>query len=154
MDVEQNMADLSHGMRRMRCCSWSMQTTLTNIWHSIEGISISNKNERRYLFRLYHTVDVKIIKVEGPWNFNSHLLIMHQLKDGDEPMVVPLFTVDFWVLIHDLPDGFMPEMVAKQLGNFIGVFLEYDVKVVSLGYKGIMRVRVRLDIRKLLKCEQ
>ncbi|KAH1130500.1 hypothetical protein J1N35_001878 [Gossypium stocksii] len=83
-----------------------------------------------------------LIKAGGPWNFNSHLLVMHQLKDGDEPMVVPLFIVDFWVLIHDLPDGFMPEMVAKQLGNFIGVFIEYDVKVVSLGYKGIMRVRV------------
>ncbi|MBA0674691.1 hypothetical protein Goari_016274, partial [Gossypium aridum] len=58
---------------------------------------------------------------------------MHQLKDGDEPMVMPLFTVDFWVLFHDLPHGFMLEMVAKQLGNFIGLFLEYDVKVVSLG---------------------
>ncbi|MFQ6661610.1 hypothetical protein Gotur_029715 [Gossypium turneri] len=31
------------------------------------------------------------------------------------------------------------------------VLLEYDVKVVSLGYKGIMRVRVRFDIQKLLK---
>ncbi|MBA0821706.1 hypothetical protein Goarm_018546, partial [Gossypium armourianum] len=91
-DVEENIANLSHGMRRMRCCSW--------------------------------------------------------LKDGDEPMVLPLFTVDFWVLFHDL-HGFMPEMVAKQLGNFIGVFLEYDVKVVSLGYKGIVQkydFKLGLDI--------
>ncbi|MBA0771799.1 hypothetical protein Gotri_007272 [Gossypium trilobum] len=32
-----------------------------------------------------------------------------------------------------------------------GVLLEYDVKVVSLGYKGIMRVRVRFNIQKPLK---
>lgn len=44
---------------------------------------------------------------------------MHLLKDGDDPIVVPLFTVDFFVLIHDLPHEFMPEMVAKQLGKFI-----------------------------------
>ncbi|MBA0790642.1 hypothetical protein Gohar_015278, partial [Gossypium harknessii] len=106
-DVEENIANLSHGMRRMRSCSWA----------------------------------------GGPWNFNSHLLVMHQLKYGDEPMVMPLFTVDFWVLFHDLPHGFMPEMMAKQLGNFIGVFLEYNVKVVSLGYKGIMQLGLDISLQ-------
>ncbi|MBA0819250.1 hypothetical protein Gohar_019477 [Gossypium harknessii] len=38
---------------------------------------------------------------------------MHRLKDEDDPMAMPLFTVNFWVLIHDLPHGFMFEMVAK-----------------------------------------
>ncbi|MBA0706201.1 hypothetical protein Golax_018326 [Gossypium laxum] len=64
----------------------------------------------------------------GHWSFNSHLLIMHRLKGGGDPMVVPLFTVDFWVLVHDLPYDFMFEMVAKQLSNFVGHFLEYPLK--------------------------
>ncbi|MBA0580576.1 hypothetical protein Gorai_022786, partial [Gossypium raimondii] len=51
----------------------------------------------------------------GPWKFNFHLLLMHQLKDGKDPMVVPLVTVDFWVLVYDLPHGFMSEMVAMHL---------------------------------------
>ncbi|MBA0676771.1 hypothetical protein Goari_018229 [Gossypium aridum] len=76
----------------------------------------------------------------GHWSFNSHLLIMHRLKGGGDPMVVPLFTVDFWVLVHDLPYDFMFEMVAKQLSNFVGHFLEYDMKAISLGYKGVIRV--------------
>lgn len=37
------------------------------------------------------------------------------------------------------------------MGNFIGTYLKYDVKVVSLGYVGILRVRVRIDVRKPLK---
>ncbi|MBA0792840.1 hypothetical protein Gohar_017303, partial [Gossypium harknessii] len=74
----------------------------------------------------------------GHWSFNSHLLIMHRLKGGGDPMVVPLFTVDFWVLVHDLPHSFMSEMVAKQLSNFVGHFLEYDMKAISLGYKGVI----------------
>ncbi|MBA0550781.1 hypothetical protein Golob_021697 [Gossypium lobatum] len=75
----------------------------------------------------------------GHWSFNSHLLIMHRLKGGGDPMVVPLFTVHFWVLIYDLPYDFMFEMVAKQLSNFVGHFLEYDMKAISLGYKGVIR---------------
>lgn len=32
------------------------------------------------------------------------------------------------------------------MGNFIGEFLEYDGKVVSLGYAGVLRVQVRVDV--------
>ncbi|MBA0705885.1 hypothetical protein Golax_018036, partial [Gossypium laxum] len=46
----------------------------------------------------------------GPQKFNFHLLLMHQLKVGKDPMVVPLVTMDFWVLVYDLPHGFMSEM--------------------------------------------
>lgn len=35
--------------------------------------------------------------------------------------------------------------------NFIGKFLEYDSKVVSLGYTGVLRTRVRIEVDKPLK---
>ncbi|MBA0721938.1 hypothetical protein Golax_009433, partial [Gossypium laxum] len=56
--------------------------------------------------------------------------------------------VDFWILIHDLPHGFISEVVARQLGSFIGIFLEYYASTIQLAYKGIMRLRVRVDSRK------
>ncbi|MBA0564697.1 hypothetical protein Golob_009615, partial [Gossypium lobatum] len=55
------------------------------------------------------------------------------------------------MLIHDLPLGFMSEAVARQLGSFIEVFLEYDASMTQLGYKRIMRLKVRIDVRKPLK---
>ncbi|MBA0703246.1 hypothetical protein Goari_027523 [Gossypium aridum] len=79
----------------------------------------------------------------GPWNFNSHLLILDQLKMGDDPLTVQLHWVDFWLLIHDLYLGFMADIVAHQLGNFIGEFIEYDTTATQLGYKRIMKIRVR-----------
>lgn len=36
-------------------------------------------------------------------------------------------------------------------GNFIGEFLDFDGKDLSRGYTGVMRVRVRIDVRKPLK---
>ncbi|MFQ6644166.1 hypothetical protein Gotur_018490 [Gossypium turneri] len=57
----------------------SMKVTLVNVWHPIGGISISDLNKGRYLFRLYHKIDVDRIEAGGPWTFKSHLLIMHRL---------------------------------------------------------------------------
>ncbi|MBA0562302.1 hypothetical protein Golob_007357 [Gossypium lobatum] len=91
----------------------SMRVTLTNVWHPIGGVSISDLNKRIFLFRLYHKMDTDRIKAGGPWNFNSHLLVMCKLRDGDDPKTVPLFNVDFWVLVQYLPYGFMSELVAK-----------------------------------------
>ncbi|MBA0753205.1 hypothetical protein Gogos_005530 [Gossypium gossypioides] len=70
---------------------------------------------------------------------------------GDDPLTVQLHGVDFWLLIHDLPLGFMVDTVAHQLGNFIGEFIEYDTSATQLGYKCIMRIRVRVDVKKPLK---
>ncbi|KAG8474409.1 hypothetical protein CXB51_034093 [Gossypium anomalum] len=56
-------------------------------------------------------VDTDRIKASRPWNFNSHLLVMCKLRDGDDPKTVPLFNEEFWVLVQDLPHGFMSELV-------------------------------------------
>ncbi|GMJ05091.1 hypothetical protein HRI_004178300 [Hibiscus trionum] len=96
-------------------------------------------------------MDADRIEAGGPWNFNSHLLILHRLSPGEDPAVVPLDKVKFWVLIHNVSHGFVSERVASSIGNFLGSFLEYDSMAVSLGYKGIMRIRVVMDIRIPLK---
>ncbi|PPD77596.1 hypothetical protein GOBAR_DD25479 [Gossypium barbadense] len=68
------------------------------------------------------------------------------LENGENPLTVQLTEVSFWILVNDIPHGFMFEVVAKQLGNFVGTFLEYDTSVVQLAYRGIIRLRVRLDV--------
>ncbi|MBA0818356.1 hypothetical protein Gohar_028040, partial [Gossypium harknessii] len=110
----------------------AMRSTLASVWHPI-------------------SVDVERVIKNGPWNFNSHLLILHRLQQGEDPLSVLLHWVDFWILIYDLPLGFMADAVAHRLGNFIGEFIEYDSAAVQLGYKRIMRVKVKVDVRKPLK---
>lgn len=40
---------------------------------------------------------------------------------------------------------------AKQFGEFISSFLDYDTKAVMAGLRNFMRVRVEIDIQKPLK---
>ncbi|KAL4376319.1 hypothetical protein GQ457_02G029080 [Hibiscus cannabinus] len=114
----------------------SMRTTVANVWHPIGGISISELGAIHYLFRLYHEIDVD--RISGGC-------------ECDNPMTVPISHVGFWVLLHDVPHGCMMVNVAKQLGNFVGVFTYYDTKGISFGYKGSMWIRGLLDVRLPLK---
>ncbi|MBA0858150.1 hypothetical protein Goshw_022171 [Gossypium schwendimanii] len=41
--------------------------------------------------------------------------------------------------------------MAVQFGNFIGKYLEYDMKQLSNGYRNYLCVRVQIDVRKPLK---
>ncbi|KAG8478077.1 hypothetical protein CXB51_027372 [Gossypium anomalum] len=117
----------------------SMRATLANVWHPIGRIMISDLFDGRFLYRLFYKVDVNCIKAGGPWNFNSHLLILQKLHDGDNPKTIPLNTVDFWVLVQDLPHGFSLKLVARQMGNFIGQFIDYDCKAINFGYTRVLR---------------
>ncbi|MBA0737072.1 hypothetical protein Gogos_010552 [Gossypium gossypioides] len=47
--------------------------------------------------------------------------------------------------------GLFSETIARQLGGFLGKFLECDSKSLSLGVRTILRIRVQLDVRKPLK---
>lgn len=43
----------------------SIRMTLANVWHRIGGITITDLTKGRYLFRLYHYVNVNRIEASG-----------------------------------------------------------------------------------------
>ncbi|KAG8482513.1 hypothetical protein CXB51_023963 [Gossypium anomalum] len=109
------------------------------------------QEEKRFLFKFYHEVDIERVIKGAPWTFNNHLLIIHMLLENEDPREVALTYSFFWVQIHDLLLEMMLEAVAKKFGDFIGSFVEYDVKQIGKGYRNYMRVRVLLDVRVSLK---
>ncbi|MBA0856176.1 hypothetical protein Goshw_024340 [Gossypium schwendimanii] len=42
--------------------------------------------------------------------------------------------------------GFVSENIAKQFGNFIGEFVDYDAKQPNWGYKIYLQMRVKIDL--------
>jgi len=39
-----------------------------------------------------------------------------------------LHMVPFWIQIHNLPVGYVTETVGRNVGNYVGEYLEYDEK--------------------------
>ncbi|KAH1064637.1 hypothetical protein J1N35_029624 [Gossypium stocksii] len=129
----------------------SICNTMADLWHPIGGVCITNLGEKRYLFQFFHEVDVQRVLVGVPWFFNNHLLILQWLPNGEDPVMMVLNFVDFWVQVHDLPPELMNETIARQFGDFYGKFLDYDTSIPPMGYKSYMRIRVLLDVSAPLK---
>ncbi|MBA0706646.1 hypothetical protein Golax_018743, partial [Gossypium laxum] len=129
----------------------SLRNTMADLWHPIGGICITDIGENRYLFQFFHEVDIARVLAGTPWFFNNHLLILKKILYGDNPAVMELNFIEFWVQVHELPRGLMSESMAVQLGNFCGKFLEYDFHSPLLGQKTYMRIRVCLDVNAPLK---
>ncbi|KAJ8774403.1 hypothetical protein K2173_012477 [Erythroxylum novogranatense] len=73
-----------------------------------------------------------------------------RVGENEDPLQVPLLNYDIWVQVHNLQTGMMSEAMATQLGNTLGNFIDYDAKAITMGLRGYMRIRVRLDIREPL----
>lgn len=129
----------------------SLRNTMVDLWHPIGGIYIVVLRDRRYLFQFFNDVDKGGVLMGAPWFFNNHLLILSKTSPVENPMLVPLFASEFWVQIHDLSPGLMSEPMAKQFGNFLGFFLEYDTSIPTMGVQKYMRIRVKLDVNQPLK---
>ncbi|PPD86453.1 hypothetical protein GOBAR_DD16606 [Gossypium barbadense] len=91
----------------------SLHNTMADLWHLIRGICISDLGERRFLFQIFHEVDIQRVPAGTPWFFNNHLLLLHRIQSGENPSLVPLTFTEFWVQVHDLPPGLMLESLAK-----------------------------------------
>ncbi|MBA0824000.1 hypothetical protein Goarm_020690, partial [Gossypium armourianum] len=107
--------------------------------------------DQKYQFSLFHAIDVQIVLFGTTWFFNNHLLILHKIQSGGNPLLVSLSLSEFWVQKHDLPPGLMTETMAKQFGDFLGQFLEYDTTILTMGIQKFMRIQIRLDVTIPLK---
>jgi hypothetical protein len=82
----------------------------------------------------------------GPWTFDNQLLIMERVQIGVQIENIPLHQAAFWVQIHDLPTGLMKETVGTQLGNYIGVFMEYDKNNNSSFWRRRQKSKIAMEI--------
>ncbi|CAN1758934.1 hypothetical protein LINPERHAP1_LOCUS6973 [Linum perenne] len=76
-----------------------------------------------------------------PLKFDGNLLVLHELKIGETLGNVTLNKVKMWVQIHDLPASFFSELVGRVLENFVGKFVDYDVKNTYTFANPYMRLR-------------
>ncbi|XP_058759671.1 uncharacterized protein LOC131632982 [Vicia villosa] len=129
----------------------SMKARVADMWRPVKGVSIKKAKEGLFLFQFDHKLDMESAINGGPWSFDGHLLIIERMQLGVQLDSIPLFFVDFWVQVHNLPAGLMLERVGTTIANFIGVFVEYDKNNNSSFWRQYMRLRVKIDVRKPLK---
>lgn len=128
-----------------------MKNKMSELWKPVKGVAVKSLGGGRFFFQFFHRLNLKRVLEGSPWSFFNVPLILHYLKKGEHPLRVPLVRLPFWVQIYDLPHGFMSEKIGKQIGNFIGSFLEYDSSNNLVAWRNYMRIRVDVDVTLPLK---
>jgi hypothetical protein len=92
----------------------------------VKGVTIKEAKAGLFLFSFAHPLDMEAVLQGGPWTFDNNMLLLDRVQLGMQIESIPLFHAAFWVQIHNLPAGLMKETVGVKLGNYIGMFMEYD----------------------------
>jgi hypothetical protein len=131
----------------------SMKVRMADLWKPVKGVTIKEATGGKFLFHFAHPIDMEAVLNGGPWTFDNNMLILEQVQLGMQIERIPLFHVNMWVQVHNLPMGLMRESVGNKLANYIGAFMEYDKNNQTSFWRQYMRVRVKVDVRLPLKKE-
>ncbi|XVF40849.1 hypothetical protein PTKIN_Ptkin01aG0149500 [Pterospermum kingtungense] len=108
----------------------------------VQGLSLFDDDEAELCLK---------VGDDQPEECNFHMCLVGRLSRGDVPNFMPLFFVNSWVQIFDLLVDLMKLSIGKQLGNYIGEFLEYDASNNSMFWRSLICIRVKVDVHKPLE---
>uniref|UniRef100_A0A803P8S6 Reverse transcriptase domain-containing protein n=1 Tax=Cannabis sativa TaxID=3483 RepID=A0A803P8S6_CANSA len=104
----------------------AMQHKMASLWRLGRGLYVKELDHNLYLFQFYHDVDIDRVIEGNPWTFDRAPLVFSRLKIGEAPRNVVLNTLDFCIQLHGMTIGFMSAKVVKDIGNYVGTFVEAE----------------------------
>ncbi|XP_060965059.1 uncharacterized protein LOC133034062 [Cannabis sativa] len=129
----------------------AMQHKMASLWRPVRGLFVKELDPNCFLFQFYHEMDIDRVIEGSPWTFDRVPLVFERLKSGDNPRMVVLNHLDFWVQLHDITSGFKSVSVAKDIGNYIGKFLKTDPNDFKSVWRDYLRIRVSICVDVPLK---
>lgn len=129
----------------------AMQTVMANLWRPKEGMEVHDLGGFRYSFVFFHKLDLQKVIDGGPWSFEQAMLIVHQLKDREDPHTVKLQEFEIWVQVYDMPRGCLSENILKNVGMSFGRYVKSDPLNFDGVWKPFLRIRVAMNVEKHLK---
>ncbi|KDP44332.1 hypothetical protein JCGZ_19199 [Jatropha curcas] len=115
------------------------------------ALPIKNLGNNAFMAQFFHQIDHDRVMNGGPWSFAQNLITMKTLDPVKNLRHVELTMVNSWIQVHDLPYGLMSARVARDIGNYVGEFMEADERNFSGIWREYMCIKVRMDVRKPLK---
>lgn len=129
----------------------AMQNVMASLWRPKEGMEVYDMGGFRYSFVFYHKLDLEKIIEGGPWSFEQAMLLLHEVKNVEDPATIALQEFQIWVQIHNIPRGCISENIVRSVGSSLGRFIKTDPTTFDGVWKQYVRVRVAMNVDKPLK---
>ncbi|KAK1400198.1 hypothetical protein POM88_010061 [Heracleum sosnowskyi] len=97
----------------------AMQHKMASLWRPRRGLYVKQMDNNRFLFQVYHEMDIMRVIEGSPWTFGRFHLVMERLKSGDDPRTMEIGKIDLWVQLHGMTPGFMSQRVDGDPNNFM-----------------------------------
>lgn len=132
---------------------------MASLWRPKEGMKVHESGGLRYSFVFFHKMDLLKIFNACPWSFEQAMLIYKQVKAGEDPLAVKLNEVKIWIQFYDISRKFLSKSILRNVGSSLGRYIKSDPTTFMGGWKSFVRIRVSMNVEKLLirrmriKCE-
>ncbi|MCH85765.1 zinc CCHC-type-like protein [Trifolium medium] len=123
---------------------------IVDFWRLKNPVETQELGKNLYLFRFSTKRDLENVLKNGPWSFDSNILVLKRITGFEQPSEMEMKSISFWARIYDLPLKPHSESMAIKLGDVLGKFEEADAKD-SHRMGRFLRTKVQIDLTKPLK---
>lgn len=99
-----------------------------------------------FIFQFSSRADLLKVKGGGPWHVDQNLLVVEGFNGKLSPKEYNFRKVNVWLHVVDPPLMLLTLECAKQFGNLVGRFLEWDKGANTIVWGRKMRIRVEIDL--------
>lgn len=124
--------------------------TLRKAWGLEDSLQILEVGSNLFQFKFQSEFDMVRILRGGPWTFDNQLLMLTKWQKGMSVANVRLDHASLWVQIWGAPFDMATPQVAIEVGSWLGIVEEVEMRKRSDDLNLFLRVRVSLPITKPL----
>ncbi|KAL2903855.1 hypothetical protein RDABS01_002565 [Bienertia sinuspersici] len=127
----------------------ALKNTMRSLWKPTKSLVVREIEDNIFVFQFFLRADREKVLEQGPWSFDGKLLLLKEVKKGEQPAEMAFNIARFWVKAYQIPVDRRRRSMAVAIANKMGKFVDFD-GTDPFGYKKYMRFRVDLDISKPL----
>ncbi|KAL5763354.1 hypothetical protein ACOSP7_019618 [Xanthoceras sorbifolium] len=129
----------------------AFQGIILKIWRTTQDFDIEVLKENTFIFHFRNQLDHKRVLAGGPWSFDRWLFVLEEPSGAGHLTGMKFNEVEFWIQVHNIPIVCMNREIGSFIGKQIRVLREIDLGATGDCLGKYLRVRVRINIMKLLR---
>jgi hypothetical protein len=129
----------------------AFKTLMTRLLKTVEAVAFKELHDNLWLLEFSNVDDKRRVMEGRPWLFDRSVLVLKEIDEEIPPLQMDFSKVLLWVQVHDMPLMCMNRDVGVKIGQSIGMVEEIDVTGDGVGCGKCLRIRVYVDITKLLE---
>ncbi|XP_021738182.1 uncharacterized protein LOC110704671 [Chenopodium quinoa] len=120
------------------------------LWRLSDDVAIRVIDSNLFVFQFFNDEDKQRFLDGRTWTFDKQILLLKSMDGDEQPSEIVIEKCPFWVRVLDVPFGRRNEAFAREVGEAVGGFLEFDEEDPQ-GWDEFMRIKVMVDITKPLR---